>query len=272
MQGTNVVLLASAVAIGTSTAAASLHIQQSGTTSLSGILLQGLDNKKWGLNYTGTALAFTEDHQSRFHLINGRNVDIGAGLHIAGVLQVDGSINIYGQNSITTINTTATMTHMMKVTNNGTGPAITAVQLQATQPTFEAYHGTVLALQVASNTFVGISLPEGAPSQALDVGGNINASGFSKAANFITDGSPVASNANIGSLTGGYLAWNRNASDAVSRGHFPEIGNLCLIMQMDLSIRLRQLSAMLAMSSWLVRVVWRVAFRWRQTSQQPTST
>ena len=215
LQGTNVALPASAVAIGTSTAAASLHIQQAGTTSSSGILLQGPDNKKWGLNYSGTALAFTEDQQSRFQLINGGNVDIGAGLHIAGDLQVDGSINIYGQSSITTINTTATMTHMMKVTNNGTGPAITAVQLQPTQPTFEAYHGTVLALQVASNTCVGISLPQGAPTQALDVGGNSNVSGFSQATNFITIGSPVASNTNIGSTTGGYLAWNRNASGAV---------------------------------------------------------
>ena len=95
LQGTNVVLPASGVAIGTSSAAASLHIQQANTTTDSGILLQGPDNKKWTLNYNGTGLAFAEDQLSRFQLTNGGNVDIGAALHVSGDLQVDGSVNIY---------------------------------------------------------------------------------------------------------------------------------------------------------------------------------
>lgn len=217
LQGTNVVLPASAVAIGTTTAAATLHIQQANTTTDSGILLQGPDNKKWSVHYDGTGLNIVEDMISRLAVSNGGYVGIGcvnpsSRLHVAGDLSVDGALNVIG--NYQTINTTSTLTHMMKVINNGTGPAITAVQLRNNQPTFEAYHGTVLALQVASNSFVGVTLP-GAPSQALDVGGNTNASGFSQATNFITIGSPVASNTNIGSTTGGYLAWNRDASGAV---------------------------------------------------------
>ena len=217
LQGTNVVLPASVVAIGTTTAAATLHIQQAGTTTDTGILLQGPDNKKWSIHYDGTGLNIVEDMISRLAVSNGGYVGIdcvnpSSRLHVAGDLSVDGRLNVLG--SQTTINTTSTLTHMMKVINNGTGPAITAVQLRNNQPTFEAYHGTVLSMQVASNSFVGVTLP-GAPSQALDVGGNTNAYGFSQATNFITIGSPVASNTNIGSTTGGYLAWNRNASGAV---------------------------------------------------------
>ena len=123
LQGTNVVLPSSALAVGTSSAAATLHVQQGGTAPASGLMLEGPDAHVFTMHYNGTGLAITDSLTTPCAVFqSGGNVGLGvanpsANLHVGGDVRVDGDLTVNG--SVTTINSVTTITHMIDVTNNG---------------------------------------------------------------------------------------------------------------------------------------------------------
>ena len=216
LSGSDVVLPVSKLAVGTTTAQTQFSIVQPDTTTVSGVGFTGPDGKQFGMNYSGSGLTVTEAGTTRMLFQNGGNIGVGvtsasAGFHIGSDLRVDGDFTVNG--SLTTINTNATITHMLNVTNDGTGPAV-VVQQTGAQPAMDVYDNTTLALRVANGGYVGINNTQ--PAQWLDVVGNMQSSGFQRSAYTIAS-SPAATLTsalpNVG--PGALLGWNRNGTGAV---------------------------------------------------------
>ncbi len=216
LSGSDVVLPVSRLALGTTTAQTQFSIQQLDTSIVSGIGITGPDGKQFGISYGGSGLTVSEAGTTRMFFQNGGNIGVGvssasAGFHIGSDLRVDGNFTVNG--SLTTINTNATITHMLNVTNNGTGPAVVVKQIGA-QPVMDVYDDSTLALRVADGGYVGINNAQ--PSQWLDVVGNMQSSGFQRSAYTIaTTAAATLTNPlpNVG--PGALLGWNRNGTGAV---------------------------------------------------------
>ena len=216
LSGSDVVVPVSNLAVGTTVARTQFSILQPDISTVSGIGLTGPDGKQFGLNYGGSGLVITEAGTTRLLFQNGGNIGVGvtsaaAGFHIGSDLRVDGNFTVNG--SLTTINTNATITHMLNVTNDGTGPAVVFKQTGA-QPVMDVYDDSTLALRVADGGFVGINNAQ--PAQWLDVMGNMQSSGFQRSAYTIaTTAAATLTGAlpNVG--PGALLGWNRNGTGAV---------------------------------------------------------
>ena len=216
LSGSDVVLPVSKLAVGTTTAQTQFSIVQPDTTTGSGIGFTGLDGNQFGMNYSGSGLTVTEAGTTRMLFQNGGNIGVGvtsaaAGLHIGSDLRVDGNFTVNG--SPTTINTNATITHMLNVTNDGTGPAVVVKQTGA-QPVMDVYDDSTLALRVADGGYVGVNNSQ--PTQWLDVVGNMQSSGFQRSAYTIaTTAAATLTGAlpNVG--PGALLGWNKNGTGAV---------------------------------------------------------
>ena len=191
---------------------AQLQINQKDNSIASGIALVGTDNKRYTTSYNGTCLTWTEDSTARLVLKNGGNFGIGlsdpqANLHIANDLRVDGNFTVNG--SVTTINSTATLTHMLEIENSGTGPAV-RIKQTGNMPSMEVYDDEVLVLRIADGGNLGINNAN--PLDWLDVIGSINASGCLKSAWSFSRTAPALSTSSIGTMTGAYFGWNRDGN------------------------------------------------------------
>ena len=216
LSGSDVVLPVSKLALGTASAAGQFTIAQIDTSTLSGISIVGPDGHQFGMNYNGAGLTVTEAGTTRMLFQAGGNIGVGvssasAGLHIGNDLRVDGNFTVNG--SLTTINTNATLTHMMNISNAGTGPALIVRQTGA-QPVIDIYDDTTLAIRVADGGYLGIN--NAAPTEWLDVVGNIQSTGSLKSAYTLVTGPAATLTAAMSNNTpGALLGWNRNGTGAV---------------------------------------------------------
>lgn len=216
LSGSDVVLPVSKLALGTASAAGQFTIAQSDTSTLSGISIVGPDGHQFGMNYNGAGLTVTEAGTTRMIFQAGGNIGVGvssasAGFHIGNDLRVDGNFTVNG--SLTTINTNATLTHMMNISNAGTGPALIVRQTGA-QPVIDIYDDTTLAIRVADGGYLGIN--NAAPTEWLDVVGNIQSTGSLKSAYTLVTGPAATLTAAMPNISpGALLGWNRNGTGAV---------------------------------------------------------
>lgn len=212
LSGSDVSLPKSRMVLNAYQAQGQLHINQLDETVASGILLSGPDGKHYNTLYNGTGLAWFEDGIQRMVLKNGGNLGIGvanplANVHIGNDLRVDGNFTVNG--SVTTINSISTLTHMLEIENSGSGPAVMIKQTGA-MPCLQVYDDAVLALTVADGGYLGINNAN--PLDWLDVTGSINATGCLKGAWNYVSLPPAASLGNIGTMSGGYMGWNRSGT------------------------------------------------------------
>ena len=88
-------------------------------------------------------------------------------LHVAGNTRIEGNLDVSGIYNI--LNTDVKVTDQFTVSNAGTGPALSVIQIGA-QPVADFYDDATLAMRIADGGSVGIKT--GTPSETLDVNGS----------------------------------------------------------------------------------------------------
>jgi hypothetical protein len=142
-------------------------------------------------------------------LIVSGNIGVGVGnptvkLHVAGDIVSMGTLttsNLVVIGEYTTLNTVTSNTENMVINNAGTGPALKVIQTGVEDIALFMDDDNV-AMMIADGGFVGIGTGE--PSQALEVIGNIKASGSITGNTFTGNGSSL-SNLNASYVTTGTL-------------------------------------------------------------------